>query len=296
MSSTLPDVQQSVAAAAARLNSAESEADFLAAAELFEAVLEVDPSCEPATYGLEQAQKGREMRRVAAAAARLNSAESEADFLAAAELFEAVLKMDPGCEPATYGLEQAQKGRDMLAQKQCEDSKASRWSQRASRSAVAGFNKLREGAQRSIAELSELSSADIAGTGATVEPEPELELGQEQEPEPEPELEPGGPSTAAVTEDCQDAVMSPPAIIEDAQVETFLLQMDTLMHELDESGDEHIIGGGDDATCSAAVSNAEKDVKVLSLPISHSPSSPIVGQGPRKEEADERVLRPEAIE
>eukprot|EP01043_Picozoa_sp_COSAG02_P013256 COSAG02_NODE_527_length_20704_cov_120.745462_8_plen_302_part_00 len=301
MGSTLPDVQQSVAAAAARLNSAESEADFLAAAELFEAVLEVDPGYEPATYGLEQAQKGREMQRVAAAAARLNSAESEADFLAAAELFEAVLKVDPGCEPATYGLEQAQKGRDMLAQQRREESKASRWSLRAGRSAVAGFSKLREGAQRSIAELSDLSSMDLA-VGATDEPEPGPELEQQLEPEPEPEPEPdperGGSSTAVVTENCQAAAVPPSSIIEDAHVETFLSQMDTLIQELDESDDEHVTRGGDDPSCSATVSNAETDVAVLSSPVPHSTPAPIIGLDPGEQEADgnERVLRAEAIE
>eukprot|EP01043_Picozoa_sp_COSAG02_P035431 COSAG02_NODE_2537_length_8579_cov_3.590802_3_plen_302_part_00 len=300
MGSTLPDVQQRVAAAAARLNSAESEADFLAAAELFEAALDLDSGCEPATYGLEQAQKGRAMQRVAAAAARLNSAESEADFLAAAELFEAALDLDSGYEPATYGLEQAQKGREMLAQQQREESKTSRWSLRAGRSAVAGFGMLREGAQRSIAELSELASTDRTGTGtmngADLVPEPE--------PEPEPQLEleteRGDPSIVVATKGCQETVVPPPAIIEDARVETFLSKMDSLMQELDQNDDELVIEGGNDATCTATAGSAKEDAVVLPplVPESDGPLAPATGHRPQKEEADESEgrLRAKVIE
>ena len=255
MDSTLPDVQQRVAAAAARLNSANSDADLLAAAELFEAALELDSHCEPALYGLEQAKKGRAMQRVAAAAARLNSANSEADFQAAAELFEAALKLDSGCESAVYGVEQAQKGREMLAQQQREDSKVSRWSLRAGRSAVAGLSMLRDGAQRSIAELSELASTSPTGTDATNEPEPE------SEPQLELEAEQGDGLIAVVTAGCQESFVPPSATIEDARVETFLSQMDTLMQELDENEDEQIIERRD-AASAATADSAEKDAAV----------------------------------
>ena len=223
-------------------------------------------------------------RHVSAAAARLNSAENETDFLAAAELFQLVLELDPDCEAAAYGLEQAQKGRDLIQQQRgVGESKSSHWSLRAGRSAVAGLSMLREGAQRSIAELTEL-------------------VRTEPDPEPEPE------AVAGSQDDCHETAITctPPvaAIIEDARVETFLSRMDTLMQELGEDEDEPDIGAGNVAMCAASgaiCSSAGNDDAVLSPPMHDATLALDAGQDPdtaENEKADEteRSVPAEAIE
>lgn len=205
-------------------------------------------------------------RHVSAAAARLNCAESEADFLTAAELFQAALDVEPDCEAAAYGLEQAQKGQQLAQQQRSLNEKAStHWSLRAGRSAAAGFSMLREGAQRSIAELSELAGgSDLLSSGASEpsgEPEPEPEL--------EPEQPPDVPSSITVhTEDRQTLEQPEQDTIEDTTVENFLSQVDTLMQELDADEDEEEIndGAGGSTTDCARVTGASSGHVVAALP------------------------------